>query len=142
MTGYCVGRRLPRAGIDPIASERAALSMFAMLMSTPPRFETILLPLDDQRCGHTVVVVADTTQPDSFCDVVDVVAWQAGFHDDIAAVVAASVRPGGGVDAGDVDRWLEASDLLEGYGLELLEWFVIGDRTWCPRDLLGEPPRW
>jgi hypothetical protein len=50
--------------------------------------------------------------------------------------------PGGGVDAGDVDRWLEASDLLEGYGLELLEWFVIGDRTWCPRDLLGEPPRW
>ncbi len=44
--------------------------------------------------------------------------------------------------AGDVDRWLELSDLAEQAGVELLEWFVIGDAITCPRDLLGEPPRW
>ena len=26
--------------------------------------------------------------------------------------------------------------------MELLEWFVIADEVSCPRDLLGEPPRW
>ena len=46
-------------------------------------------------------------------------------------------------DAGDVDRWLEISDLAEDHGVDLLEWYVIGpDGASCPRDRLGEPPRW
>ncbi len=34
------------------------------------------------------------------------------------------------------------SDLTSAAGVELVEWFVIGDDIHCPRDLLGEPPRW
>jgi len=142
MSGYCVGRRLPRAGIDPIDSERAALSMLSALRSAPPRHETIVIPLDDQRCGRSVIVVGGTDDPDSIHDVVDLVARGAGPHDEIAAAVIASVRPRGGLDEGDVDRWLAASDTFADHGLELLEWFVIGHDVTCPRDMLGEPPRW
>jgi hypothetical protein len=142
MSGYCVGRRLPRAGIDPIDSEQAALSMVWALQSTPARHETIVLPLDDQRHGQRVIVVSGTVEPDSFHDVVEAVGWQCAVRDDVGAVVVASVRPGGGLDEGDVDRWLAASDLLDELGLELLEWFVIGAQVACPRDMLGEPPRW
>jgi hypothetical protein len=63
--------------------------------------------------------------------------------------VVATVRPGGGPQADDADRWLEASDIADDLGVELVEWFVIGgDRpsvaanASCPRDLLGEVPRW
>ncbi len=50
--------------------------------------------------------------------------------------------PAGGPLEGDGDRWLEMSDLTSAAGVELVEWFVIGDDIHCPRDLLGEPPRW
>ena len=34
------------------------------------------------------------------------------------------------------------SDIAEHVGVELLEWFVFGNAVTCPRDRLGEPPRW
>jgi hypothetical protein len=34
------------------------------------------------------------------------------------------------------------SDIAEQAGVELLEWFVISGDVTCPRDQLGEPPRW
>jgi hypothetical protein len=34
------------------------------------------------------------------------------------------------------------SDVTSAAGVELVEWFVIGDDIHCPRDLLGESPRW
>ena len=60
----------------------------------------------------------------------------------LGALVMATVRPGGGPLEDDGDRWLEMSDLTSAAGVELVEWFVIGDEIHCPRDLLGEPPRW
>ncbi len=55
----------------------------------------------------------------------------------------ATVRPGGGVEAGDIDRWFDASEIVEGHGLVLIEWFVFGaDGVASPRDLLGEAQRW
>ncbi len=66
--------------------------------------------------------------------------------DEFGSVVVASVRvPVPGVDdldERDVDRWLECSSMLDDAGIELLEWFVIGRRIHCPRDLVGEPRRW
>ena len=59
------------------------------------------------------------------------------------SIVLASVRPDSGMLPGDVDRWLEASAIVDQHGLVLLEWFVIGPMgPECPRDLLGEPERW
>ena len=142
MPEYCAVHRLPRARIDPIDSPATALSMVSVLMSRPPRHETIVIPLDDQRRGLSVVVVADTVEPDSFFDILDIVGLAAAGNDEISALVVATVRPGGGIDEGDVDRWLEGSALLDDRGIELVEWFIVGDDVCSPRDLLGERPRW
>jgi hypothetical protein len=59
------------------------------------------------------------------------------------SLVVASVRPGGCVLPGDLDRWMEASTLAAAYGVTLIEWFIITESgVQCPRDLLGEPERW
>lgn len=146
-------RRMPRAGLDPIDDPGTALATFTLVMSRPPRFETILLLLDDARCGRAIVTVAGTTDPDATLEVVEFVSSAC---DDLGSIVVASVRPEAGSvvggfhgargvpDAGDrdVDRWLEMSELTSLAGVELLEWFVIGGEVSCPRDRLGEPPRW
>ena len=136
---------LPRAGVDRITSQQTALSIVAMTIHRPLRHETIVLLLDHQHRGSAVVVISGTEAPD---DVIDVVSRLVSPHADdgsIGAVVVASVRPDqcAGVGEAVVDRWLELSDVVDEAGAELLEWFVIdGTAVTCPRDLLGEPPRW
>lgn len=142
MSHYCSANRLPRAGIDPIDSEVIAFSMIAHVLARPPRAETIALLLDDQRRGISVLVVSGSERPDAVFDVVDLIIHNGAHGDELGAVVLASVRPGGDAEQADVDRWLEASDMLADRGVELVEWFVLGAGVTCPRDLLGEPPRW
>jgi hypothetical protein len=142
-------RRLPRAGIDAVDDAESALAMIALAIEHPLRHETIVVVLDEARCGRTVVVVDGTEQPDAVIDIVECIT-QADEH--IGAIVVCSVRPtlgdpGTGADADDVtdadiDRWLEMSEIAELVGVEVLEWFVVGRTISCPRDLLGEPPRW
>ncbi len=148
--------RLPRAGVDVIDSAAVAFSMIAHLAARPSRSETIALLLDRQHRGISVLVVSGTREPDAMFDVLDAIVHGArtgGADDDgggdrngggaaLGGLVLASVRPGGGVEPGDLDRWLEASDLLALHDAVLLEWFVVGNQVTCPRDLLGEPPRW
>lgn len=137
-----VARRIPRAGLDPITDCVTALDVVSCCVHLPPRHETIIVLLDRWRCGSTITVVAGTCRPDDVVEAVECVA-RAATDGTISGMVVASVRPGGDVpDAGDVDRWLEMSDIGDRLGLPLVEWFVIGARTVCPRDLLGEPPRW
>jgi hypothetical protein len=144
MSSYCSLHRLPRAGIDRIDSELAARSLLGLIMAEPPRPETIVLLLDAERRGLGALVVRGTIPFDSIFDVLDVITSLP--RDDLGGVVVASVRPPcAGVDdldVGDVDRWLECSSMMEDAGLELAEWFVIGRAVHCPRDLVGEPPRW
>ena len=90
-----------------------------------------------------MVVVDGTTSPDAVVEVMELVAEAAAEAGREHAIVIASVRPGDGPLPGDVDRWIELSDLADTFGCELLEWFVISDQVaWCPRDFLVEPPRW
>lgn len=144
MSSSCALHRLPRAGVDPIDSEHAALSMLTFVMHEPARHETIVLLLDSDRRGFGVLVVSGTIPFDAIFDVLDVIVELD--VDELGAVVVASVRPpaaqGGDLDEHDVDRWLEATAMLDERGLELLEWFVIGRDVSCPRDVFGEPPRW
>ncbi|MDX2378966.1 MAG: hypothetical protein QNM02_04320 [Acidimicrobiia bacterium] len=142
MSGISVTHRRARTRFDPVDSESAARSAVESVMHRPPRAETIVIPLDDRRCGLAVIVVTGTNSPDAIVDVVDIIGWQARQNTRFAAAVVGSVRPGGSVETRDIDRWLEASEVLDEHGVELLEWFVIGDEIWCPRDLLGERPRW
>lgn len=141
MSRFCETHHLPRAGVDPIDTANVALSMIDTVITRPLRAETIALLLDEHHRGRSVVVVDGTHEPDALLAVLDVIVESGG--DAIGALVVASVRPTAGVGVDDVDRWLEASELCAAGRIELLEWFVVlGDGVECPRDLLGEPPRW
>jgi hypothetical protein len=140
-----VHHRLPRAGIDTISCAETALLTLAMAIQQPLRAETVTLLLDDERRGIAVAVVSGTHQPDDVLEVVECFTRSAAHGGRVGSIVVASVRPAVTDDATtatDVDRWLEMSDIAEQAGVELLEWFVIGADVTCPRDRLGEPPRW
>jgi hypothetical protein len=140
-----VHHRLPRAGIDTISCAETALLTLAMAVQQPLRAETVTLLLDDQRRGIAVAVVSGTHQPDDVLEVVECFTRSAAHGGRVGSIVVASVRPlatDEATTATDVDRWLEMSDIAEQAGVELIEWFVIGGDVTCPRDHLGEPPRW
>lgn len=145
MHHHTLHRRLPRAGVDLIGDGATAFAMLALSIHRPLRDETILLLLDETHCGRTIVVVTDTTQPDAVLEVVECITHSAPT-DGLAAIVVGSVRPdddgSDAVEEADVDRWLEMSEIADSSGIELLEWFVIGRSVRCPRDRLGESPRW
>lgn len=158
MSRFCTTHRAPRAGIDPIVDPASALAVIRLAISWPAEAETVVLVLDPDRRGRTVVVVQGTRYDDDVVEVVErfaeAIAWEI---EDMAAgaspagMIVASVRPGRGPEPADADRWLEAGAVAETFGVELIEWFVLeahgGDdhdrfTAWCPRDLLAEPPRW
>lgn len=134
--------RVPRARIDPIVDAATALRLLLATLSLPREHETLVLVLDDSRCGIGVVSVSGTHRPDQVVEVVECLAHPELFGGDGAALVVASSRPCVGLVDGDVDRWLEMCDLADAAGLELIEWFVVGSTVRCPRDLVGMPPRW
>ena len=149
MSSFCGAHRAPHASVDPIDSARDALAVFDLAVRRPLVFETVVLVLDADRRGRTIVIVDGTVEPDSILAVVERMAESIASGGRPGALVVATCRPGGGPEPGDEDRWLEASDIADDLGVELVEWFVIsGDvptvaaNAWCPRDLLGESPRW
>ena len=147
MSQFCGTHRAPRAGVDPVDSAPAALAVIQLAMRLPATSETIAVVLDEDLRGRTVVVVDGTDDPDSVVAVVERLADTIAVSGRDGALVVASIRPGRGPVPGDLDRWLEASEIAEDAGVDLLEWFVVdglagAGTAWCPRDLLGEPPRW
>jgi len=149
----------PRAGIDPLDGAGPALAVLAIAIAEPPRDQTIALLLDRWRRGRGIMVVEKTSDPDRVLGVLDSIIRSKPYHPELAGVVLASVRATPpvrcpecvelGLDChdcheldDDVERWMELSERAERARLELLEWFVIGSSVSCPRDRLGEPPRW
>ena len=140
------GRRhvgLPLAG-QPICSSSDALAVVSLAIQRPLVAETIAFLLDEASTSNTITIVTGTTGPDSVLSVAECMALAAGGSPSLCGVVLATVRPDAhGLLAGDIDRWLDADSITESYGIELIEWFIIGPRgVECPRDLLGEPQRW
>ena len=132
---------VPRGGIDPIRSADDALAVLAL--GAPYGNDTIVILLDTDRCGCSVMVVTDTVEPDALFRVIDSCLEATRRHPVIDAVILASSRPDGDTEIDDVHRWLEASDQCRAGGLELVEWFVLGrSGPRCPRQLFGEPERW
>lgn len=140
---HCFTHRLPRAGLDRIDGPTDALSLLRLGIQCPPVPDTVVLLLDHVRRGIAIAAVRGTHGPDDVIEVAECFAGVAAEQADAGALVIASIRPGApSPDPDDVDRWLEMSELTELLGVELVEWFVLGRSTWCPRDLLGEQPRW
>jgi hypothetical protein len=132
---------VPRGGIDPICSADDALAVLAL--AAPFGHDTIIILLDADRCGSSIMVVTDTVERDALFGVLDVCIAAAARHPSIDAVIVATSRPDGDVEPDDAHRWLEASDQCRAGGLELVEWFVLGrSGPQRPRELFGEPERW
>lgn len=134
--------RLPRAGVDPVATDGVALATVLAAVHLPLRHETIVLLLDDARCGLAVVVVDGTSCPDAVVEIADRLLDPRTHDARVGAAVIASVRPGAGDDLADADRWLELVDVAEQAGVDLVEWYVLGRGVDRPRELVGAPPRW
>lgn len=133
--------QVPRGGIDPITCREDALAVLAL--GAPYGHDTIVIPLDADRCGGSVVVVTDTFEPDAMFRILDTFVAAGRDRPEIGGLILATSRPGGTVGLDDMHRWLEASDQCRAGGLELVEWFVIaGAGVACPRELFGEPERW
>ena len=135
--------RAPRARIDPILSATDAMAVFALQMSRPRRHETLVMFLDGDRHGSTLVTVSDTSDPFCVVDIAEAMALGAIENPDIDALVIASIRPTGGMRASDNDLWLEAADVVEVCGLVLIDWLIVGPASvHSPREQLGMPSRW
>lgn len=134
--------RVPRAGLDPITDADTALAVIRLAVSEPPHHETILVTLDDRRCGIHLAVVHHT-DADDIVDVCERLLEAAEPAGEIDGLIAASVRPGAdGPCLPDADRWLQLDEVADSFGVELVEWFVLGRSVSCPRQLIGEAPRW
>ena len=139
--------RLPHAG-DPIRSTIEAIAVVSLAIHRPLEAETIAFLLDEGGCSNTITVVSGTTDPDSVLTVAECMALAASQLPGLCGLVLTSVRPNSAPNLpatmpGDIDRWVEANEITETYGIELVEWFVVGPGgVDCPRELLGEPERW
>jgi len=141
MTNFCTAHRFPRAHIDPIDDLGARLLIDSML-DAPPSAETLVVLLDAEWRGLSIIHVSDTVEPDAVFDVAELVVALAGRDAEVAGVILASVRPVGSDQLDDVERWLDLDERLSIAGLELIEWYVHGRSVSLPRAVLGEPARW
>ena len=139
--------RLPQAS-NPIRSSIDAIAVVSLAIHRPLEAETIAFFLDETSRSNTITVVSGTTEPDSVLTVAECMAMAASRTRRLCGVVLASVRPQSVANLpatlpGDIDRWVEASEITESHGIELIEWFVVGPSgVDCPRMLLGDPERW
>ena len=139
--------RLPQA-TDPIRSSLDALAVVALAIHRPLEPETIGFFLDEAGRSNTITVVSGTTEPDSVLAVVECLAVAGGRSPTLCGLVLATVRPNSELAVpttlpGDLDRWMEASEIADSHGIDLIEWFIVGPGgVDCPREMLGEPERW
>lgn len=133
---------VPRAGVDPIVDEAAALAIVRLAAARPSRHETIVVLLDETRCGLGLVVVSGTVDPDAVIEVAECLLDPAVHDGRAGAAIFTSCRPHGDPVLADADRWLELDAIAGRHGVELLEWFVDGRGLSRPRELVNAPPRW
>ena len=139
----CSAHRVPRARLDPITDSATALTLIRLAAADPPQPQTIVVTLDQRRCGLHLAVVNRTNADDDVIDVIERLLDGVEPLIDIDAMVVASVRPGDqGGHLDDADRWLHLDEIAESFGVELVEWFVLGRAVSCPRELIGDPERW
>ena len=127
----------------PVRCAADALRVLFLATTNPLQPETLAFVLDDHGQGGVITIVSGTVDADSVLPVTECMARAADRVARATSLVVASVRPGGCVLPGDLDRWMEASTIAAAYGVTLIEWYIITEAgAQCPRDLLGEPDRW
>lgn len=138
--------RLPRAAVDPIGDERTLMAIVRAAAARPPRHETIVMLLDDARCGLALLIVSGTARPDDVIEVAERVLPPDVHEGRAAASAIVSVRLDDGEQLDDADRWIELDAIADGAGVELVDWLIVGGDELAvlgrPRELVHEPARW
>src|SRR5262245_60205206 len=96
----------------PIRSAADAAWLIDAAVTRPLAPETLFIPLTAMGEGPTIARITGTTAPDSLLRILATILPSLTEHPDL---LLATVRPLTGLVPGDVDRWLEASDLCERY---------------------------
>jgi hypothetical protein len=134
--------RPARHGRFTVHTPEAALDAF-LTTATLDRAQILALLLDADHTGTTCLAVDDVPAPDGVLRVGSILAELAGHDIGLAAVALASVRPGGGAEMADIDRFDALAARLGGSGVLLLDWFVLGEHTAIGLgELVGAPWHW
>ncbi len=129
----------------PVRNHADAVRLISAAVHEPLEHQTLGVLLDRHGRGreNAIIDVSGTVEPEAMLRVTNFMSMLGERSHPFTRLVVATVRPNGGLLAEDVDRWLEASQIAEGYGVRLIEWYVVHpDGISRPRELLGEPPRW
>lgn len=137
-------RSIPRAHRDPLRTAHDALLLIMLLLDTDDDDcdETLVLVLDEQRCGIAVIRVTGTRDPDALLGVLDHVTEAGRTSPDAAGLILVTTRDEGAISVDDLWRWHEADTSCADADLELVEWFVVSTQVSCPRELCGVAARW
>ncbi len=132
----------PRTGRFTVHSPEEALDAFSST-ATLDRSQVLALLLDADHTGTTCLAVDDVPSPDGVLQVGSALAELARHDIGLVAVALASVRPGGGAELADIDRFQALSARLAGGGVTLLDWFVLGEHSAIGLgELVGAPWHW
>ena len=135
-------RSIPRAHRDPLRTSHDALLLIMLLLDADGEDETLVLVLDEQRCGIAVIRVTGTSDPDALLGVVDHVTEAGRAAPNAAGLILVTTRANGAISVDDLWRWHEADETCADADLELVEWFVVSTEVSCPRELCGVATRW
>lgn len=121
----------------------AAIRNISLAIAWPLRLETIVLLLDADHVGHTIVVVDGCSSPEAVLDVAEYLDRRRPGVGPLESLVICSVRPGGSMRPADVQLWRDLDTRFTAVGIELLEWIVATDnQALLPRVLADVPARW
>ncbi len=127
----------------PIRNAAQAMDLIDAVVHHPLEPEIIGFLLDDGGRGNHILVVKDAGDPDCVFAVAECLAAVGERVPPLGRLVLASVRPIGGLLSGDVERWWELNDIADVHGIELIDWFVLGESGIdSVRLLTPEPSRW
>ena len=104
MTHFCSSHRFPHADRDPIDDSTARL-LFESTLAIPRRPETVVVLLDHDRRGRSILNVDCTDHPDAVLDVAELNIALADGSPAVSGALIASVRP-----AGVATNWTMSSD--------------------------------
>jgi hypothetical protein len=134
---------VPRARLDPLTGIIDVLAVVELAVTRPLAAETVALFLDAARRGCGLTVVTGTAAADAVLEVASCLSQAVAEIDEIDSVVLTSIRPGGSLMPGDVERWSELRLLVADHGIDLLDWIVVGRQgPELPRALAGGVDPW
>jgi len=122
-----------------------ALRVVLAAVAEPREAETVVLMLGARHRGSTCLVCRGASSAEQVAALLPILVQSAALEPALAAVVLATVRPGGGiaVTPADDDAFGAMRHDLAAAGVDLLDWFLLDDELVASvAELTGACWRW